>query len=82
MATKRIIPVTQKIEEKVETRKIRETEEEIEEKEDLSVVSRYTQRAYSKQIAGMSVKVFDPVQNMLNGFDQNHGMMRVLFTNF
>lgn len=47
---------------------------EIKEKnDDLSISTQYTQRAHSKQIVQIDVKIFDEEQNKRNDFYQNYG---------
>jgi len=45
----------------------------IDKKEDISLLVKYSQRAYSKEIAFIDIKIYDKVQNKLNDFDQNYG---------
>ncbi|MCV0400614.1 MAG: hypothetical protein K5777_01330 [Nitrosopumilus sp.] len=50
--------------------------EEVKEKQDdLSIVSKYTQRAHSKQHIFLDVKIFERDQNKYNNFDQNYGFI-------
>ena len=49
------------------------TEEIEEKKDDLSIVSQYTQRAHSKQNIFIDIKIFDKEQNKHNNFSQNYG---------
>ena len=48
----------------------------IENKDDnISILTKYTQRVYSKQIAQIEIKIYDKDQNKLNNFNQNYGQI-------
>jgi len=48
-------------------------QEEIEKKDELSILVQYTQRVYAKQFAQIDVKIYDKQQNKLNDFNLNYG---------
>jgi len=50
-----------------------EGNKENEKSNDLSVLTQYTQRVYSKQFVKIDIKIFDKEQNKLNDFNQNYG---------
>lgn len=43
--------------------------------DNISILTKYTQRVYSKQIAQIEVKIYDKDQNKLNNFSQNYGQI-------
>ena len=45
----------------------------VEKNEDISLLVKYSQRVYSKEIAFIDIKIYDKVQNKLNDFNQNYG---------
>ena len=48
----------------------------VEDKDDnISILTKYTQRVYSKQIAQIEIKIYDKEQNKLNKFSQNYGQI-------
>jgi hypothetical protein len=55
--------------------KIIQTEQSVNEKDDLEIVVQYTQRAHSKQPVFIDVKIFDKEQNKHNYFNQNYGQI-------
>ena len=45
-------------------------------KEDnITILAKYTQRVYAKQVAQIEIKTFDKEQNKLNNFNQNYGQI-------
>jgi len=44
-------------------------------KDDLSILIKYSQKVYSTNPAQFEIKVFDPIVNKLNDFNQNYGMI-------
>lgn len=53
--------------------KIVQPETTLEKDNDISVLAKYTQRVYSKEVAQIEIKVFDKKQNTLDDFYQNYG---------
>ena len=43
--------------------------------DDLAIVAQYTQRAYSKQVIFIDVKIFEKEQNKYIDFSQNYGLI-------
>jgi len=52
-----------------------EVESVIEKQDNLSILVKYSQRVYSKESVSISIKIFEPIMNKLNDFDQNYGMI-------
>lgn len=48
----------------------------IQKNDDLSILTSFTERLYTKQIAKIDVKIFDSSQNKLNDFNQNYGYIK------
>jgi len=53
--------------------KIIQTEQSVDKKDDLAIVVQYTQRAHSKQLIFVDVKIFEKEQNKYSNFNQNYG---------
>jgi len=53
--------------------KIIQTEQSVDKKDDLEIVVQYTQRAHSKQLIFVDVKIFEKEQNKYSNFNQNYG---------
>lgn len=45
-------------------------------KDDLSILIKYSQKAYSTNPVQFEIKIFDPIQNKMNDFNQNYGMIQ------
>ena len=43
--------------------------------ENISILTKYTQRVYSKQLVQIEIKIYDREQNKLNNFSQNYGQI-------
>ena len=50
-----------------------QTKQSVDKKDDLAIVVQYTQRAHSKQLIFVDVKIFEKEQNKNNNFNQNYG---------
>jgi len=50
-----------------------QTKQPVDKKDDLVIVVQYTQRAHSKQLIFVDVKIFEKEQNKYNDFNQNYG---------
>ena len=53
--------------------KIIDVEQTEEKKDDLSIITQYTQRAHSKQLIFVDIKIFEKEQNKYYNFNQNYG---------
>ena len=53
--------------------KIIQKETSFEKNNDILILTKYTQRVYSKDLAAIEIKIFDKQQNNLNNFYQNFG---------
>lgn len=43
--------------------------------DNIVILTKYTQRVYSKQVAQIEIKIYDKEQNKLNNFSQNYGQI-------
>ena len=55
------------------TEKPTQKETDVEKKDDLAILVKYTQRVHSEKFAQIDIKIFDKKQNKLNNFNQNYG---------